>query len=133
LLSIAVPLAVIGTVGFFIAKRSLEQARLESLSSIADLKVKEIEDFFNKRRDDILVLRNDPSLKRFLPAFVRLQGNPSSAEFIKAKAELDKRLITFQEVYGYDDILLLDPKGAQTLNLMSSAPMGTGHCEENNG
>ena len=44
LASTIIPLCLVGTLGYFHARRTLEAVRMEKLKSIADLKVKRIED-----------------------------------------------------------------------------------------
>ena len=96
---IVIPMTIAGGLGFIIAKRSLEQSRVQGLESTADLKVKKIEDFFRERRGDLATIRTDATLLQNLPILAQYYNDPENPEYQKARARLDHRLVPFSQAY----------------------------------
>ena len=59
-----VPMCFVGLLGYFHARKTLETLRMEELISIADLKVKTIEDFFADQKRHIRIAQERPTLKK---------------------------------------------------------------------
>ena len=111
---LTVSLGSIGIVGFLSfsnARNSLQNAGLNALESIADLKTQKIELFFQERRNNIKEAQNYFNIKTNLPTVSRLAGDRTSPEYIAAKKMLDDQLKTFQKVYDYADVMLVNPEG----------------------
>ena len=62
--STAIPLCLVGILGYYHARKTLESARMEGLRSIATLKAEQIEDFFNHHKKHIIVAQQRPTLKK---------------------------------------------------------------------
>ena len=107
-----VPMILVGTLGFFDARNTLEKLRLAELTSITDLKVKMIAEYFTDRKKDILVIQGHPDIKRSATLLAEFSGNHHSDPTYRAiKDELDGVLKRFQLVYNYLNVLLANSDG----------------------
>jgi|TARA_B100001971_G_C18216912_1_gene554495 methyl-accepting chemotaxis protein len=109
-----IPIMVITYISFNseIGKQALEQTHLDSLESIADLKVNQIENFFEEREEDIKDMQNDFGIKVNLPKIKEHIDSREHPDFIKAKQQLDSELKPFQQSNEFLlDVLLLDTNG----------------------
>ncbi len=106
-----VPMIFVGTLGFFDAKNTLEKLRLVELTSITDLKVKMIAEFFSDRKKDIQVIQGNPDIKRRAAFLAEFSGNHSDPIYRDIKDELDEVLKGFQLVYNYLNVLLANSDG----------------------
>lgn len=105
------PMIFVGGMGFITARRSIENARIENLKIIIDLKVKKIEAFFTGLKEDILIVKNHPKIKTCM---LRLSGahlDFSGAPYQKTRAELDDLLKVKQKVHQFLNVMLLNPEG----------------------
>ena len=92
-------------------KNNLIKARIDGLKSITALKAGKIELFFDEQKGDIAVAQNYFNIKINLPILSKYRNERSNTAYIKAKAMLDRQLTTFQDVYRYKDIKLLNKDG----------------------
>jgi len=89
----------------------LKQTKTERMGVIAELKKDNIEAYFAERRGDLLASRNDTQIIASLPIITNSYGRPAVPGHQNATNLLDIRLKELQNIYGYTDILLTDPKG----------------------
>ncbi len=94
-----------------VAERYLEVTRITSLENIADFKVDKIETFFHERRGDIAVAQGYFNIKTNLPIVTQFARDRKNPAYITAKKALDSQLKIFQRVYGYIDVMLVNPEG----------------------
>jgi hypothetical protein len=106
-----IPLLVIGLISYEKAKDALERRETAALEEIANVSVKRIQQYFGERKADIRTAQNSFNIKTNLPISDRLLKNPKSPEYIWARDMLDGQLKTFQEVNGYDDVMLVNTSG----------------------
>jgi len=106
-----VPMIFVGTLGFFDARKTLEKLRVAELTSITDLKVKMIAEFFADRKKDILLIQGYPDIKRSATLLADFSGNHSDPIYRAIKDELDGVLKGFQLVYKYLNVLLANSDG----------------------
>lgn len=106
-----IPIAIVLLLSFYRDKNVLINTRIGGLESIASLKAAKIAMFFDERRDDISVAQNYYNIKTNLPVLSKYRNERSNKEYIKAKEMLDGQLKTFQDVYSYKDIKLLNEEG----------------------
>ena len=106
-----VPMIFVGTLGFFDARNTLEKLRVAELTSITDLKVKMIAEFFADRKKDILVIQGNPDIKHSATLLAGFSGNHSDPIYLAIKDELDEVLKGFQLVYNYLNVLLANSDG----------------------
>lgn len=111
-----IPVAIIGYLSFNRSKKALVETRITSLESIAGIKVQKIEAFFEERKDNILVAQDYFNVKTNLPIVSKYANNRSNPAYINAKKMLDSQLLTFQKVYGYDDLMLVNRDGIIVYN-----------------
>jgi hypothetical protein len=95
------PMIFVSTLGFFDARNTLQKLRLAELTSITDLKVKMIAEFFTDRKKDILVIQGNPDIKHSATLLADFSGNHSDPIYRAIKDELDGVLKGFQFVYNY--------------------------------
>ena len=105
------PMIFVSTLGFFDARNTLEKLRLAELTSITDLKVKMIAEFFADRKKDILVIQGNPDIKHSATLLTDFSGNHSDPIYRAIKDELDGVLKGFQFVYNYLNVLLANSDG----------------------
>ena len=109
--STAIPLCVVGILGYYHARKTLESARMEGLRSIATLKAEQIEDFFNHHKKHIIVAQQRPTLKKNTMRLAKYSGDFTSPAYETIREELDQALKTYQPVYNFINIMLLNPEG----------------------
>ena len=110
-LLITTSILFVGYIGFNIAGKSLRIARLSELKNIADLKVKKIETFFLEREGNIKTVQDYYNIKTNLSIVAQFANDRANPAYMAAKKMLDDQLITFQNVYGYSDVMLVSPEG----------------------
>lgn len=104
-------IGIVGLLSFSKARNSLQNAALNALESIGDHKIHEIGLFFKERGNNIKEAQDYFNIKTNLPIMNRLAGDRTSPEYMKAKKMLDGQLKTFQKVYDYADVMLVNPEG----------------------
>jgi len=128
LASTIIPMCFVGMLGYFHARKTLESLRMEQLKSIADLKVKRIEDFFTEQKKHIMIAQQRPTLKKYTAILAEFAGDFSSPAYETIRDELDRALTTYQPVYDYKSVLLTNPEGRIVYLLSrSSASQLLGH------
>ena len=108
---ITIPLLIVGTLSFFKAREFLQKSQMAKLDAIVELSRDRIESFFKERLGDIIIAQNDFLIKTNFPMIIHRGGDRTNPVYIKAKDALDKRLEHIRQIYGYDDIILIDAKG----------------------
>jgi len=59
------PMIFIGMLGYYSAKTTLQSLRMDGLKSIAELKAKKIEEFFNEQKSHIRIAQLRPNIKKY--------------------------------------------------------------------
>jgi len=106
-----VPLVLFGTIVFSQARNILQTVRTAQLDTIADLKKDKIETFFHEREGDIRSAQDFRNIRTNLPVLSMPAVDRTAPAYVQAKKSLDDQMKTFQESYGYLDVMLLDPQG----------------------
>ncbi len=106
-----IPAVIIILVTFVISYTNQEKSMIEHLEVMADLKVDKIETFFGERKSDIETAQDYYNIKTNLSTISQLKDNRGSLEYLRAKEILDGQLKTFQKVYEYIDVVLLNKQG----------------------
>jgi len=101
----------VGTLGFFNTRNTLEKLQVAELTSITDLKVKMIAEFFTDRKKDILIIQGNPDIKHSATLLADFSGNHSDPIYRAIKYELDEVLKGFQLIYNYLNVLLANSDG----------------------
>ncbi len=128
LASSVIPLFIVAILGYYHARKTLESLRMEGLRSIAVLKAEQIEDFFNHHKKHIIVAQQRPTLKKNAELLTGLSGDFTSPAYQAIREELDQALKTYQPVYNFINIMLVNPQGRIVYVLNRSvAPELLGH------
>ncbi|MGR3318288.1 MAG: methyl-accepting chemotaxis protein, partial [Candidatus Anammoxibacter sp.] len=106
-----IPIVIVGYLSFNKARTAISNARIAGLESIADLKVDKLESFFFERRGDMTVAQDYLNIKTNLPLVTQYANDRTNPVYIDAKEMLDNQLKTFQNVYGYKNVLLVNQEG----------------------
>ena len=106
-----VPLVLFGTIVFSRAKNILQTVRMAQLDTIADLKKDKIETFFQEREADVRSAQDFRNIRTNLPILSTHAGDRTAPAYVQAKKSLDDQMKTFQQSYGYLDVMLLDAWG----------------------
>ncbi len=106
-----IPLFLFGAYVFTRAQGLLESVRLDQLNNIADMKKDKIETFFRERAADIRSVESRLAVVQYLSSLNRPGLGSTDAAYEQAKADLDPRLYTFKESFGYLDVMLTDSHG----------------------
>ena len=109
--SSVIPLCVVAILGYYHARKTLESVRMEGLRSIAVLKAEQIEDFFNYHKKHILVAQQRPTLKKNAALLAGFSGDFNGPAYEAIRDELDEALKTYQPIYNFINIMLVDPEG----------------------
>jgi methyl-accepting chemotaxis protein WspA len=108
--------------GYFHARKTLESVRMEELKSIADLKVKRIEDFFAEHQKHIAIAQQRPTLMKYSAILTEFSGDLSNPIYADIRDELDRALKIYLPVYKFINVILTNPDGriAYILNRSST-------------
>jgi PAS domain S-box-containing protein len=122
LASTTIPMFVVGVLGYFHARKTLESVRMEELKSIADLKVKRIEDFFAEHQKHIAIAQQRPTLMKYSAILTEFSGDLSNPIYADIRDELDRALKIYLPVYKFINVILTNPDGriAYILNRSST-------------
>jgi PAS domain S-box-containing protein len=121
LASTIIPLCLVGSLGYFHARRTLEAVRMEKLKSIADLKVKSIEDFFIDQKNHIIIAQQRPTLRKYAAILAEFSGDFSSPVYEAVRYELDQAIRIYQPVYAFRNVFLTNAEGKIVYALDHSA------------
>ncbi|MGD8653904.1 MAG: ATP-binding protein, partial [Desulfobacterales bacterium] len=100
-----------------------ETLRMEELISIADLKVKTIEDFFADQKRHIRIAQERPTLKKYAAELAAFSSDFSNPVYESIKDKLDQVFQIYQPVYDFKNVILVNPTGRIVYVLdQSSAP-----------
>ena len=105
------PMIFVGTLGYFNAKKALENTRIEALKSITYHKAKKIEDFFSEQKKHIRIAQRRPNIKKYASILAGFSGDFSSPDYETIRDELDEALKMYPPVYDYANVMLANPKG----------------------
>jgi len=105
------PVIFIGTLGYFSAKTSLQNLRLDELKSITGIKAKVIEDFFADQKNHIRIAQLRPNIKKYAAILAGFSGDFSSPDYAAIRDELDRALKMYPSVYEYANVMMASPKG----------------------
>ncbi|MFQ5544276.1 MAG: cache domain-containing protein, partial [Nitrospiria bacterium] len=106
-----IPILFIGVISFSNAKSELEQAQITAIETILDLQFDQLEAFFRERKGNIRAAQDNFNIKANLPTLTRFANDQTDSKYIAAKRMLDGQLKTFQTVFGYFDVMLVNPEG----------------------
>ena len=109
--SSVIPLCFVAILGYYHAKKTLESVRMEGLSSIAALKADQIEDFFIHHKKHITVAQQRPTLKKNAALLAGFFSDFTDPAYEAIRDELDQALKTYQPVYNFINIMLVNPQG----------------------
>ena len=123
-----IPLCIVAILGYYHARKALESVRMEGLRSIAVLKAEQIEDFFDHHKKHIIIAQQRPTLKKNAALLAGLSDDFANPAYEAIRDELDQALKTYQPVYNFINIMLVNPEGriVYVLN-RSAAPKLLGH------
>ena len=106
-----IPIVIVGYLSFYKGKTAIVNARIAGVESVADLKVDKLESFFFERKGNIKVTQGYFNIKTNLPLVTRYANDRTNPVYIDAKKMLDGQLKSFQNVYGYKNVLLVNQEG----------------------
>jgi len=106
-----IPLVLFGAIVFSQARNILRTVRTAQLDAIADLKKDKIETFFQERVADVRSAQAFRNIRTNLPVLSAYAGDRTAPAYVQAKKALDDQMKTFQQAFGYLDVMLLDDRG----------------------
>ena len=106
-----VPIIFLTYLGYYKSSNYLKNYRLEQLETIADFKINVIESFYHKRKGDIASAQDFVNIKINFPVVTELADDRTNPVYIAVKHELDQQLRNFQDVYSYNDVMLVNIEG----------------------
>jgi PAS domain S-box-containing protein len=122
--SSVIPLCIVAVLGYYHARKTLESVRMEALRSIAVLKASQIENFFNHHKKHITIAQQRPTLRKDAVLLAGLSGDFTTPAYEAIREELDRVLKTYQPVYDFINIMLVNPEGRIVYLLNPSAAPG---------
>jgi PAS domain S-box-containing protein len=105
------PMIFVGTLGYFNAKKAIENTRIEALKSITYHKAEKIEDFFTEQKKHIRVAQRRPNIKKFASMLAGFSGDFASPDYETIRDELDGALKMYPPIYDYANVMLANPQG----------------------
>jgi methyl-accepting chemotaxis protein len=105
------PMIFVGTLGYFNAKKALQNTRIEALKSITYHKAKKIEDFFSEQKKPIRIAQRRPNIKKYASILAGFSGDFSSPDYKIIRDGLDGTLKMYPPVYDYANNMLANPQG----------------------
>lgn len=106
-----VPMFTIAFLSFVHAREALKSARMAELVSIADLKVKMLDDFVRTLKVEAEIARGYINVRTNLPVVTGYAGDRDDPSYLRAKKTLDGQLRHFMRTGGFRDLMLADGKG----------------------
>jgi len=106
-----IPILFVGMLSFSNAKQLLEDEIFTKLESISELKANKIEAFITERKSDIQASQSFTIIKENLLTLNKHQGEPENSTYKKAVKNLDDQLKSYQKLYDYEDIMLINTEG----------------------
>lgn len=103
--------------------QSLRRQAMQNLVAVSDLKARQISDWLGERVSDAEAIREDPLLARAVRDVI--QSRDGAQENLVAA-----RLDDLRRVYGYRDVVLLDPHGSLVLREPASETHPVGSLAE---
>jgi len=118
-----IPMFLVGVLGYFHARKTLESLRMEQLKSIADLRVKRIEDFFAEHQKHLSIAQQRPTVIKYTAILAEFSGDFSNPTVADIRDELDRALQIYLPVYNFINVILANPEGRiiYALNRTSAA------------
>jgi len=111
-LSVIFSISVIGAISIISAQQLIEKETTEKLESIAELKIQQINQFFNSINADISTTQTLRILETNLPTIANLINDQSDPNYFKTKELLDTYLSPFQdEKKRIQNVMLIDLNG----------------------
>ena len=103
------PMVFVGTLGYFNAKKVLENTQIEALNSITYFKAKKIEDFFAEQIKHIKIAQQRPNIKKYASILAGFSGDFSSPLDETIRDEMDRTLRMYQPIYNYINGMFANP------------------------
>ncbi|MGM0470841.1 MAG: methyl-accepting chemotaxis protein [Bacillota bacterium] len=103
----------------------INQAK-NQLQSIREIKKERIEDYFQKKRNDIKLLALNPFIKDSLVEFDQAYDKGlNSSEYLAVQRKFEELLQEYITTYGYYDLFLIDRAGEVIYSSAKEAELGT--------
>jgi PAS domain S-box-containing protein len=106
-----IPMFLVGLLGYYHARTTLESLRMEQLKSIADLRAKRIEDFFAEHQKHLSIAQQRPTLIKYTAILAEFTGDFSNPIYTDIKSELDRALQIYLPIYDFINIILTNLEG----------------------
>jgi two-component system NtrC family sensor kinase len=113
------PLTTAIYVSYTISRKALRQEIKNSLFVVADNKANQIETYLLKLKKDISALSYTPEFIDATEKFIMVLRNTGagSTEYQAVQQEFKPMFLYYQKLFGYDDILLVNPEGEVVFSL----------------
>ncbi|SDL71066.1 methyl-accepting chemotaxis protein [Halarsenatibacter silvermanii] len=122
-----IPLAVVAYLSLRNATEGLEDSAFDQLEAIQEIKVVEIEDFFNERLADVRVLADSMNPRQSiedLGAWFDLEGLDGD-NYLDHRERFDDYFANYIQQYGYYDLFLIQPDGDIVYTVEEENDVGT--------
>ena len=106
-----IPMFLVGLLGYYHARTTLESLRMEELKSIADLRVKRIEDFFAEHQKHLSIAQQRPTLIKYTAILAEFSDDFSNPIYKDISDELDRALQVYLPVYDFINVILTNSEG----------------------
>jgi PAS domain S-box-containing protein len=125
------PLLIAGYLAIQHATSTIQDEVIANLSTVADAKTRQIDDYFSESRHNVEIMAYNPSiieaLERFTAAFSH--GGVNSPEYAAVDNEMRPFLTSYQEYYEekvrYYDLFLISPDGHIVFTVNKEPDFGT--------
>ncbi len=127
-----IPILIISIVTYSNSSTALEAKIYDELAAVSVLQQDEVETYFSEKFADLDILSKVPMIMSGLsemenawPSGMELSVFIKSPEYAKINENLDPWLRHYEEIYGYDDLFLVDDNGNYIYTVEHESDFGT--------
>lgn len=119
--------SLVGTFAYFQLKKVILHQGYEHLISVRDIKAKQVESYFQDKKDNISLFAINPlvteALQRFTQAY--FENGPKSVQFDSLEMLYGPKLKILNDTYGYYDLFLVTMDGEIVYTVAKEADFAT--------
>jgi len=104
-------IGIVGLLSFESAKTALEEDAFNQLDSIVSLTERNIDTYYDKFREDLVIAQSFPLITDNLPIIIEFDNDHTNPEWIQAKKELDSLFPLLWKERELEDVMFTNKEG----------------------
>jgi len=125
-----IPMGLVTTHLYRHAEEQIRTTTLEHLQELTELKSREIDQFFERVRLNLISAQDFVVFRSNIPILIHLENRKSDPRFIAAKKMLDMQLIKFAADHQVTDIDIIDLNGHVIYSTDAEQPYNENHAND---